>query len=839
MIRPDSYDPTAPRDNTVCLGHARFTFLTERMIRLEWADDGHFEDRASLSVVNRRMPKVDYTAEQRDTQLTLTTDALTLTYNDDGKPFSKSNLRVSFSMNDKAVTWHPGKPQRGNLKGTARTLDGVEGGKVQLGDGLISRDGWAMVDDSQTIVLEDRPGTGPWIVRRDEGTRQDLYLLAYGHAYTDALHDGALVFGRQPLPPRWTLGYWWSRFWAYTDREFEGLVEQFDRRELGLDVMVVDMDWHLPGWTGYTWDRRYFPDPDEFLAWLKERDLKITLNLHPADGIGAHEDAFEDVARAMGQDPETCDRVPFDCTDPHFMQVYFRKLHHPEENRGVDFWWMDWQQGTGSSMPGLDPLPWLNHLHWHDLAERHPAKRPIVFSRFGGIGSGRHPVGFSGDTKSVWPSLAYQPYFTATASNVLFGYWSHDIGGHMPGDIEPELYTRWIQFGIHSPILRTHTTRNEDAERRVWEYPDPYSAVMEEAIRRRYEMVPYIYTENRRAWDNGVSLCRPMYYDWPDENEAYRATGQYLFGRQMLVAPVTSPRDETTELATVRVWLPEGQWVDTATGEMLEGGRTVRRNYLLQEIPVFVRGGTLVPGQPPVTRLCEGSYPDLVVTAYPGGEGRYDLYEDDGVSEDYQRGRFATIPLHQRSGAASHEVTVGPAKGRYRGFKKLRSLEVRLAASVPPARVMVGGKQLDWSHRPCKQGWWYDGDAATVVVRLRKIDLAEATGVVLRFGKSADRGTACGFKGLVARLDEVRRYVTYVSGALPDDRLAAEVAQVGNRISRRPETFAQEMVRLHEALPRLLKMLPILKRKQSTPRRKGWMDTARALLKDAIGQLND
>ena len=210
---------------------------------------------------------------------------------------------------------------------------------------------------------------------------------------------------------------------------------------------------------------------------------------------------------------------------------------------GVDFWWMDWQQGQKTALPGLDPLPWINHLHWRDMATNpeRAGRRPLIFSRFGGIGAGRYCIGFSGDTHSVWESLQFQPYFTATAANVLYGYWSHDIGGHMPGEIDPELYTRWLQFGIFSPVVRTHTTKNPKAERRVWGYPDPYGKIMAEALRLRYEMVPYIYSEARAAYDTGLSLCRPLYYDWPEHDEAYRARDQYLFGRELLVAPVLQP----------------------------------------------------------------------------------------------------------------------------------------------------------------------------------------------------------------------------------------------------------------------------------------------------------
>jgi len=815
-------------ENTVVCGRARFVLLTERLVRLEWAEDGRFEDRASLAVVKRTLPRVRHTRKASGNTLRLATAGFRLDYRDNGKPFSAANLKVSFLLNRRWVTWTPGLKDRQNLGATIRTLDGVKGGTrperkevspgqwqptgrlipVDLGQGFVSRSGWALVDDSKRILFDEQG----WVTPRPDGQRVDWYLFLHGHDYKAALADAAQVFGRQPLPPRFAFGYWWSRYWAYSDKEIETMVGQFDAQNIPLDVMVIDMDWHKEGWTGYSWDRRYFPDPDEFLAWLKARDLKITLNLHPADGVAKFEDAFPAMTKALGLDPRQTDRVPMNVIDPKFMDAYFRCLHHPLEKQGVDFWWMDWQQGGSSALPGLDPLPWINHLHWRDM-ETNPArrgKRPLIFSRFGGLGAGRYCVGFSGDTHSVWESLAFQPYFTATAANVLYGYWSHDIGGHLPGEIEPELYTRWIQFGIHSPVVRTHTTKNAKAERRVWAYPEPYSTVMADALRQRYEMIPYIYTEARAAFDTGLSLCRPLYYEWPEREEAYQAKDQYLFGREMLVAPVLKPVNPETEHAVVDVWLPAGQWFDTARGCFEKGGRRIRRGYLVSETPVFVRAGAILPGQGQTTRITPGSYRDLVVTAYPGGNGDYRVYEDDGVSLGYQAGEHAWIPLAQRARRGTRVVTVGPVEGRYAGFECTRSLEVRLPAAVPPTAVSVGGQRLAWAYRLGREGWSYDGDTATVIIRIAEIDLQHRTVVTVRQDTAVPAALALGLKGLLARLARVSYYNRLATTCLiidREERLGVDLERTGNRISRCPATLLQERSRLNRLLPALDAML--------------------------------
>ncbi len=833
-------NPAAPAFNTYTLGNARFQWLTERMVRMEWSADGIFEDRPTLAVINRAFPKVACMQELRGRTLTLRTPSLTLVYRDDGRPFHAGNLSATFLLNGRRVRWRAGQQDTQNLGATLRTLDGIEGGDkqeiwvdnpdfqpgaegergqkhlrqyqpVDMGQGLISRSGWSLVDDSKNVVLGSEQGRA-WPQARAEGERQDWYLLAHGHDYKAALREGAQVFGRQPLPPRYVFGYWWCRYWAYTDQEFEQLVQAFNRMELPIDIMVVDMDWHLEGWTGYTWDRRFFPEPRDFLRHMKENQLAVTLNLHPADGVGRHEAAFKDMARAMGLDPKRVERVPFDCTDPKFMDAYFKYLHHPHEREGVDFWWMDWQQGKNTKIPGLDPLPWINQLHWEDM-ERNPRRagqRPLIFSRFGGLGAGRYCIGFSGDTFSRWPSLRFQPYFTATAANVLYGYWSHDIGGHMPGAIEPELYLRWIQYGVFSPVLRTHTGKNPEAERRIWQYPDPYDHLMMEAVRMRYEWVPYLYTECRKGCDTGLSLCRPLYHEWPEEPAAYSARNEYLFGDHVIAAPVVDPVDPVTEQATIRVWLPEGSWFDVARGESLAGGRVLTRTYLLSEIPLFVRPGTILPGQRGAVRLKDASITDLLVTVYGGNQGSYTLHEDDGLSADYAD-RTASIRLSHRRRGASHQITVGPVRKAYPGFVWRKSLEIRLPATTPPKTVRVGARTLRWSHRLGAEGWTYDGATATTIIRVRSIDMKRGATVTVsgaRFG-----GTVNGFKGAMSRLQRVLYYNRLAMACRilhPQERLGIDVAQTGNRISRQPSRFAAEMKAYRRnlaALPRMLREL--------------------------------
>ncbi|HSM61541.1 MAG TPA: TIM-barrel domain-containing protein, partial [Longimicrobiales bacterium] len=643
------------------MDRARFTWIGPSVLRLEWAEDGVFEDRASVVALHRRVAPPEWRARDEGPWTVIETGSVRLRYRAEDGRFESGNLEVEAEREGRVVRWRPGMEPGGNLGGTVRTLDGV-GGRIDLGSGLLSRDGWVLLDDSVTPLLSEEDP--PRAVARPGGDRLDWYLFLHGTDYRAALADYALVGGPPPMPPRYAFGLWWSRYWAYTDTELMELVLDFERHGLPLDVLVVDMDWHetfelrwgrgerdaagqRKGWTGHTWNRTYFPDPEAFLGWVRERGIRTTLNLHPASGIQPWEERYRDVARGMDIDPRAEEWVPFRIEDPDFARVYLERVIHPLERQGVDFWWLDWQQWERTDVPGLTPTMWLGHVFFTDM-ERSGRGRPMILHRFGGLGSHRHPGGFSGDAASTWEALALEPELTATAANVLFGYWSHDIGGHEPGPVSAELYARWIQFGALSPILRTHATRHPDAERRIWAFPPDAARAMREAVLLRTRLLPYLYGAAREAYETGVAVVRPLYYAWPDLEEAYAFPDQYLLGPDLLVAPVTAPADPATGLARKVIWIPPGSWIEWGSGEVLPGGRTLVRRYTLDEIPLFVRAGSVIPCTRAGARAGDPVVDPLVLAAFPGADGGASLYEDAGDDQGYRHGAFRRTAVQAR-----------------------------------------------------------------------------------------------------------------------------------------------------------------------------------------------
>ena len=730
-------NPKADAKAVVTSGNARFTVLTPQLIRMEWSADGQFEDRATLTFVNRETPVPEFKVRESKSKLTITTPALTLTYLKNGK-FSDKNLKAVFTLNGKEVVWTPGMENPQNLLGTTRTLDGADGSKLKepMEQGILSRAGWSLIDDSQRHVLTpDGSEWEEWVEARPEGDRQDLYLFAYGHDYKQALADYALVAGRAPMPPKYTLGYWWSRYWQYSDNEFVDLVNKLKSMDVPIDVLIVDMDWHETwglrksnspkdeygqriGWTGYTWQKELFPSPANFLKWTENEELKVALNLHPASGIQPYEAVYDDFTKEYGWS-EKGKSVPFKIDERKWADAYFKTVLEPMERNGVDFWWLDWQQWKESKYtPGLSNTFWLNHTFFNHAERQNPGLRPFIYHRWGGLGSHRYPLAFSGDTYATWPMLAYLPYFTATASNVNYGWWGHDIGGHMfhktQKATDPELYTRWLQYGVFTPIFKTHSTKDPRIERCIWCFPD-HMFLMRDAIRLRYTLAPYIYNAARENYDTGVGMCRPMYYDYPESDKAYETPEQFMFGNDILATTITQPVDSITGLAPRTIWFPEGTWFDCATGSMYEGGRTEELHYTLAENPHYAKAGSIIPMNPATVKNLQQPCDTLVLTFIPGGDGQLRHYEDDGMSQQYKT-NYAVTTVSKKQEGNTVRVRISPREGSFAGASDNRSYELRFPAVFPPKSVKVNGKELAYSRFPKAGEWTYDGYTLAPVI---------------------------------------------------------------------------------------------------------------------------
>lgn len=706
--------------NIILRDGLRISILTSRLIRIENQVDEIFCDMPTQTVLNRNFDTPSFVVTDNRSSFAVKTDDVSFVFSADGELIQA----VMKDMSDNDF-------KKGNLKGTRRTLDMTKG-KVKLEDGILSRDGAAIMDDSKTLVLLPDGTVRPrdeYLHRKDGGT--DKYVFAYGHDYKGALRDFYKLTGSTPLIPRFTLGNWWSRYKAYTQEEYLTLMKRFTDSEIPVTVATIDMDWHWvdikkqfgkevneyikknrkidgvknnimaafqsSGWTGYSWNTELFPDYKDFLKTLQDNNFKVTVNLHPCDGVRFFEDMYEEFAEFMGIDPKSRKTIEFDISDSKFTEGYFKFLHNKYEDEGVDFWWIDWQQGTGSPIKGLDPLWWLNHYHSIDLAR--DGKRPLILSRYAGPGSHRYPLGFSGDTLVVWSALDFQPYFTATASNAGYSWWSHDIGGHQMGKRDDELYIRWLQFGVFSPINRLHSTSNEFLGKEPWKFCKDTEKNATDWLRFRHRLIPYIYTMNMLTHREGRPLMEPMYYEDPEEDDAYNVPNEYWFGTEFIVSPITSRSDKKTLTACAETWLPQGRYTDIFTGRIYKGGKKIKMFRDLSSIPVLAKEGAIIPLSTN-DRTNNWKNPEDMELLIYRGNGMFRLYEDDGETMNYQNGAFAETQFDVEENGNDIIFTINPAEGDIAVIPDKRRYTLSFKDIVDSEKIFV---TLDGKRAPFKK----------------------------------------------------------------------------------------------------------------------------------------
>ena len=606
----------------------RITVLTDRLLRLEDSESGAFEDHATRFAANRSFDKPCFEQFFKDGYLHIKTTHLHLIY--DQKPFTPNGLRI---IVDGSKDWNFGT-KGDNMGGTIRTLDNILG-SADLDDGLLSRySGYTFVDDSNTLAI----GEDGWPVPSSFHT--DVYFFGYNTAYEDCIKDFYKLSGASPILPRYALGNWWSKYHAYTDEEYRQLINDFKSRNIPLSVGVIDMDWHITetpdrvlygdGWTGYSWNKELFPKPEETLKFIHDSGLKVSLNLHPKDGIRGFEDCYGALCKELGVDESTKEQIEFDAGDNRFMDAYFKTVLNPMERDGVDFWWIDWQQIGHTNTSGYDILWMLNHCHYIDSAK--DSNIPLTLSRYAGIGSHRYPLGFSGDAGITWEALDFQPAFTATAANVGYSYWSHDIGGHFRGYTDDELYTRWVEFGVFSPVMRLHCARGPFYSKEPWLRDKNIEEIVTDYMRLRHKMLPYTFTEMYRNHEEGIPFIRPLYHKYPDCEPAYFHKNAYLFGSELLVYPITKKADSESKLACSTGYVPSGKFVDIFNGRIYSGGRNVDFYRRLEGMPVLAYYGSIVPYSLDIDKNGADNPERIELNIFGSADGSYTMVEDNGKS---------------------------------------------------------------------------------------------------------------------------------------------------------------------------------------------------------------
>ena len=765
------YDPNPNTKSVVIASDGKFRaqIMTENLFRFEYSENGNFENRPTISVVNRNMTllsNVIYNHYEEGGKLYIMTSKFNISYVVGSGLKTSEDLRVvnlepNVTYNgDSGLVWTYGMTSEndsGNLLGTYRTLDQTDNPsldcqidkKPHCVYGLMSRNGWALVDDTDAPILDCddwwSDDNGKYYTHSSD---KDLYLFAHNINYTQALTDYSMIGGKIPIFPRYAHGIWWTRWFDLTDNDVRDQINQFREYSLPLDVLILDMNWHKKNdWTGYTFDENLFPSTEHFFRYIKDQNLAIGANLHDASGINNWEDQFENAAKAIRY-PKGKGKIPFDLSNKTQTLMALEDIVlKAVEDDGMDFWWIDWQQGenaAGTTGGKNNPTIWTDKMRVTDPKRRNLQsnapkaiiKRGMVLARFGGLGNHRYQVGFSGDVKTLsWDDLAYQPYFSQTASNVGYGFWSHDIVG--PAD-DHELYVRWIQWGCMSGIMRHHDrgmssgdcanpfpsdVENSCPIVQPWKTASNFFHPIRDALQLRQSLVPYIYTQTRAAFDTGVSLIRPMYYYNQKIEAAYHLREQYYFGDKIVVRPVVEKSDNTT-MTTVTVWLPAGNWYDITgfanrwINVVDPQGLNITAMYDISEIPTFVHEMAVIPylgRRNPHMRdyigMARSNYEHLDLKLFLCDMTRAyaQIYQDDGESTAYLSGDYSQLvviaaPLDAQNKTLNISASLG--EGLLDGFEQ--SYTILLPNVGPPNTIK--------NMLSAKYNWRYDTEKVTLMI---------------------------------------------------------------------------------------------------------------------------
>jgi alpha-glucosidase len=563
-----------------------------------------------------------------------------------------------------------------------------------------------------------------------EGGALDYYFI-YGPEPKKVIERYTALTGRMPLPPLWSLGYHQCRYSYYPEKKVRFIADNFRMRQIPADTIWLDIHYQ-DAYKPFTWDRRRFPDPAGLIGDLRKEGFRIVtiVDPHPKKQVGyAPYDSglagdhfvknpdgsiYEaPVWPSRAEDGDTPDwskpsgapSVFPDFTKPA-ARAWWGGLYAGLVNAGVAGIWNDMNEpAVFDTASGTMPLSVrhenegepTDHREIHNvygmlmsrstyegLLRLRPNERPFILSRASFAGGQRYTALWPGDNVSDWSHLRQSIPTLLGLGLSGFPFVGSDIGGFADAPTA-ELYTRWLQAGVFYPFMRTHTMFGSP-DQEPWSYGSEHEALNRRAIELRYQLLPTIYSAMREAAETGIPAMRPLMLEFPDDEATYGIDDQFLFGSDLLIAPVLR------EAATGRsVYLPVGDWYDYWSGERYAGGKSIDVPVTLASIPIFVRGGAFVFQQPVVQHTGEMPGQPLEVTLYPMPSSERWLYEDDGNGFDYRRGVFARRRFAARREPSGLVIEIGSPDGSYRPQPRAMVLTVRSQADAQRVSVRTGG----------------------------------------------------------------------------------------------------------------------------------------------------
>lgn len=671
----------------------RITVLSDLLVRLEFSEEGYFEDRPTELVSFRDFPIPQMKVDQNERILDITTKYFNLRYVKEksfnsSKSSPESILRIK--LLDTGKDWYYGHPEARNYGGIIANLDKTDDPfndsgitdmnkvKGKLSDiflktkGLYSGDGFVSIDDSKTNFI-DVDGT---IIHNDK-KRIDVYVFMYGKDFGNCLQSYFKLTGMPPLLPRYALGIWWNKTDLYYFENVQKLVNDFNRYKIPISILLLGDNWHLKDLnnlsrfnSGFTFNRELFYKPSELVTYLHNRGIKLGVSLDPSEGIHPHEPRFEEISKALGISDKQV--IPFNVFDKELIIAYFNYLIKPLYDIGVDLFWINYRNLKDKTTNSI-----LDYYHFNDF-KRFTDKRPLILSRVANYAPHRYPVHYSGANVVSWNTLKILPFYNSSSSNLGISWWSHDVGGYKEGIEDSELYMRYVQYAAFSPIFRFGGKYGKYYKREPWRWDLKTQNIVSYYCQLRHRMIPYLYSEAYKYHKIGLPLVQPLYYQYPTIYDEIDYKNEYYFGTELLVAPITKPMDQVMNRAVEKVFLPEGTWYDFKTGKKFVGNRRYILFYKDEDYPVFAKNGSIVCLADLEENLNVTDAPkNMEIHVFPGKSNSYNLYEDDGYSNLYKEGYYLLSRVDYNYLENNYTLIIRPLEGKTGIIHDKRNYKIR------------------------------------------------------------------------------------------------------------------------------------------------------------------
>ena len=536
------------------------------------------------------------------------------------------------------------------------------------------------------------------------------YVVFYGPSADSVIASYRNLSGNVPMFPQWAYGFWQCRERYSSGTHLVETIKEFRKRNLPVDVIVQDWQyWGKHGWGVPKFDETYYPNPAGFIKELHD------LNAHFNISVWENLDQNSEIGKGYVAKNLFIPNSPWvDVFNPLGRETHWNALNQNLFSLGVDSWWMDATEPENDGIKGKQTYLGLGDFYrltyplfvsravYEGQRKTTSDKRVCILTRSAFLGQQRYGIiNWSGDIGGTWDT--YKRQIVAGLNYTITGlpYWTTDIGGFFrPGNSQytdekyQELLTRWYQWGTFNPIFRIHGYMTETEP---WKYGQKVEDNMRKMLNLRYRLLPYIYSEAWQVTKNGSTLMRPMVMDFNGDTAAVNSQYQYMFGKSLLIAPVTEPN-----VTGWNVHLPKAVgWYDFWTGKRFDGGQTIKTDAPLDKIPLFVKAGSIIPMGKIIQYAGEKSADTLEIRVYKGADARFDLYEDEGDNYNYEKGKYATISFRWNEKAQS--LTIGDKQGNYPSSLKKRIFNVVLVdenkgfgtnAGSTRKRVLYVGSQV-------------------------------------------------------------------------------------------------------------------------------------------------